>query len=127
MISLHLDAMTGVVRTVVRKSVTRDDMERYLISLDHLLGFVREQWGSVQHLVDVRHITLESDADYLCLSGASIELYGDDDRTAAIVGSETAIVHLGEMPSQFRTMTFSSNARAMQWLRAAATGEVELL
>lgn len=129
MFSLQLDAATGVLSTTVRGTCTRAQIEQYLIDLEDVLAFVRNKWGHVHHIIDARKVRLKSDLDYGCLSGASIELYGVDDRTAAVLPSERAIVHIGGMPGHFRTATFRTTSEAMTWLDSASAvgGELELL
>lgn len=129
MFSLQLDAHAGTLHTTVKGTCTRAEIEQYLLDLEDVLGFVRNKWGHVDHVIDARKVRLKSDLDYRCLSGASIEFYGVEDRTAAILPSERAIVHIGEMPAHFRTATFRNTGDAMEWLgRATAKGgELELL
>jgi hypothetical protein len=129
MFSLNLDAHTGTLHTTVRGTCTRAEIEQYLLDLEDVLTFVRNKWGRVDHVIDARKVRLKSDVDYRCLSGASIELYGVEDRTAAVLPSERAIVHIGEMAAHFRTATFRTTGDAMEWLGGASArgGELELL
>jgi hypothetical protein len=126
-LSLNLDVRDGILRTIASGPYDRYGTEKYLLDLEDALAFSRRKWGCVRHLIDARKAKLRSDINYHCIAGASIELYGPADRTAAVMPSERAIIHVGEMPSHFRTAAFRTTAEAVAWLKSGSKGELELL
>jgi hypothetical protein len=126
MITVTYDDSDGTIRTVTYGRTSREDMEDYLYRLTAFIERARLEWGRVWHLVDASQLEIQSDENLKCLAGASVEIQGEDDKTAVVMTSTPAIKQMERMPSQLGTIVFGDFTSARAWL-GAPSGDIQYL